>query len=103
MDSSKTDSLQVPRDNSEEQNDLKTTKWEGKVKTYCAGRDSCITQVGPMPRFPSKKAEIEICGSCANEEKHILGGRRLDFLCETALKTVRVKENREILPTFFFF
>lgn len=45
----------MPRDNSEEQNDLKTTKWEGKVKTYCAGRDSCITQVGPMPRFPTKE------------------------------------------------
>lgn len=53
--------------------------------------------------FLQRKAEIEICGSCANEEKHILGGRRLDFLCETALKTVRVKENREILPTFFFY
>lgn len=32
MDASKTDSLQVPWDNSEEHSDLKTTKWEGKMK-----------------------------------------------------------------------
>lgn len=32
MDSSKTDPLRVPQDNSEELNDLETTKWEGKIK-----------------------------------------------------------------------
>lgn len=32
MDASNTDSLQVPWDNSEEHSDLKTTKWEGKMK-----------------------------------------------------------------------
>lgn len=32
MDAFKTDSLQVPWDNSEEHSDLKITKWEGKMK-----------------------------------------------------------------------
>lgn len=37
MDASKTDSPQVPWDSSEEHSDLKTTKWEGKMKNILVG------------------------------------------------------------------
>lgn len=99
MDSSKTDSLRVPQDSSEEQSDLKTTKWEGKIKTYCQEDIYSLHEFGWGQDFLQKKAEIQVCSSRVNEEKTFQVDE--DDWKWDCLKSVRVKENREILLNIF--
>lgn len=99
MDSSKTDSLQMPQDSSEEQSDLKTTKWEGKIKTYCQEDIYSLHEFGWCQDFLQKKAEIQVCSSRVNEEKTFQVDE--DDWKWDCLKSVRVKENREILLNIF--